>query len=98
MKLIKEIKSKLKELSKSLLKDIIAEPEIEEKSEREEILIFEEGKGSFSFELEESEEKKEDIEEIINLLKKGEYDMAIENIKKLKFKKGFRIERDEIEL
>ena len=98
MKLINEIKKELKELSKSLLKDVITEPQFEEKSEKDEFLIFEEGKGSFTFELEESEGTKEDIEDIVNLLKTGQYDRAIEKIRELKSQKGFGLERDEIEL
>jgi len=89
MKLINEIKKELKELSKSLLKDFITEPEFKEKNERDEFLIFEEGKGTLIFELEESEETNENIEDIVNLLKTGQYDRAIEKIRELKAQKGY---------
>ncbi|MEO0290827.1 MAG: hypothetical protein ABIN15_06265 [candidate division WOR-3 bacterium] len=98
MKIIEEIKKELIKSSKSLLKDVINLPEIEEKKEKEEFLIFEEGKSSFTFDIEETGEKREEIEDIVNLIKTGQYDKAIEKIRELKSRESFGIGREEIEL
>lgn len=98
MRIIEEIKKELIKNSKSLLKDIISLPEIKEEKEKEEFLIFEEGKSSFTFETEDIGEKREEIEDIINLIKTGQYDKAIEKIRELKSRESFGISREGIEL
>ncbi|MEN3044056.1 MAG: hypothetical protein ABDH37_02405 [Candidatus Hydrothermales bacterium] len=106
MKILEEIKREIQESYKSFLKNHVTLPEDEnEESEKEEFLIFEEGKSSFSFEIETGKEKKEEIEDILNLLKIGQYDKAIEKIRELKSKEtpkiltdDLRISRDEINL
>ncbi len=89
MKFLEELKKELKEKCPSLLKEIIEEPGEEEKKEKNDFLIFEEGKGTFTFELEENESKAEEIDDIIRLLKIGQYDQAIEKIRELKAQKEF---------
>ncbi|MEN3045999.1 MAG: hypothetical protein ABDH49_03315 [Candidatus Hydrothermales bacterium] len=101
MKILEEIKKEIHESYKSLLKDYITLPQEEsEEKEKEVFVIFEEGKSSFSFETE-----REEIEDILNLIKLGQYDKAIERIRELKSKEtpkividDFKISRDEINL
>jgi hypothetical protein len=96
MKLIEKIKKELNKMSPSYFKNIInigvlKEEEVEKSSSENDILIFEEGRGSFSFELEDTEGKREVIDDIVRLLKMGQYDQAIEKIRELKGQSGLEL-------